>query len=832
LKRLNAIFERAADRRSGGIREDKILRILPSGTATKYGIDPEAVRRRLQLRREWQEENRRISATVAMANGGKSNRRRRRKSSRSQQRDASIGEGETSVTIEQGDISVEAREALACLGPCPELQILSRGTFLAMFANESSTFVNTMAQNDRTDRERRSARRNNDNSAGKNPGGSANAGLGGSDIRLQVVATGTPALHISSPSMDRTVAGSTSLGLANVVLGEMTNHHPSNNLSSQPSSTVGQQRYRLIPEINSSPSTDLSAPGNADEIRPDIGREEKAERRGRRSRSGRSGSDRSDKNRRRVTSSNGITPMGVHFDYYNDVAHEDDASISSLSTTGSAGRGTGERLDRHRFGHRRTESMSTLSSVGGDSVDRGLNRSLSHDQEYFTNELFASGNEDLNVLSPESCSGSLADYFGFSPELVSPQPNHYQAHHSADAAAGGFPASPRTDLTSLTGELQKPKAIGRSKSDSSKRSNRGKKKRSGDSESMKSRRSLDDHSSVGSGSYQSGGKLIGQSPSTEERKAMRRERRRRKEQRRKAELQLERKERELTAASSIGTSISAAQHGHVLAHSDSQQYHQSPVLSPALPIMGTPERLLSPVHQREAYSCGPKDRNEDENECVFFSSICNLLQKYIPVFASNKKVLVRAVPSPQHDAYLSTQVPNVPGVVLPSSTCQQTMIIGLTRLGQPTGGHHRRAASLTNTASDSPAHKFYVRHQRTNSIDGRLPLGYHQQQQEFVGIVPLATVAAPPSTPDLAGLAFLGTPHKSMVPPPVLSSAGSSRSASPLDLRGGLSSSLQALAQNDPGLHQNLSSAASFSSVSSHSTNGSAPLAGELVVIA
>ena len=73
LKRLNAIFERAADRRSGGIREDKILRILPSGTATKYGIDPAAVLRRLQLRREWQEESKRIS-TAAKADSSRRSR--------------------------------------------------------------------------------------------------------------------------------------------------------------------------------------------------------------------------------------------------------------------------------------------------------------------------------------------------------------------------------------------------------------------------------------------------------------------------------------------------------------------------------------------------------------------------------------------------------------------------------------------------------------------------------------------------------------------------------------------------------------------------------------
>ena len=839
LKRLNAIFERAADRRSGGIREDKILRILPSGTATKYGIDPDAVRQRLQLRREWQEENKRISASV---DGSKSNRRRRKKNSRSQLQDSSGGEGNTSAsTTEEDDVAAAAREALASLGPCPELRVLSRGTFLAMFANESNTFVNTMAQNDRADRERRLARRNNANTTGRNSDGMANVGMSGRDqIRLQVMVA-EPA-----PTGQR-ASGDTSHGLANGVLGEMTNRHSPNILSSQPSPTAGQQRYQLIPEMNSSLSADLSAsPSNAGDysFRSDTtGREEKAMRRGSRSRSERKSSGRIDKNRRRSASSGGNGPSGARFDYNFEATHGDDASISSLSTMGSTRKGTDDSLDGHRFGHRRTDSMSTLSSFGGDPyVDRSLNRSLSHDQEYFTNE-YANGNEHLNILSPESCSGSLAGSFAFSPESASSQlhANSNQAHHSADAAAGGFPAPPRTEVPSppiemKMGELQKPKPIERSKSDSSRRSNRRKKKRSGKNGTMRSRHSLDDSSSLGSGSYQSGGKLIGQSPSKEERKAMRRERRRRKEERRKAELQLERLQRELDESANIGTATSSAQHGQILAYSNTQQLHQPHFLSPALPMTRPPEQRFNTALHRGVYSCEQKVRGEDEHECVFFSSVCSLLQKYFPILASKKKAFVRAESrqQPEEPLTLPTQVPNVPGVVLSSSTSRQAMI-GLTQLGKPLGGHHRRAASLTNTL-ESPAHKFYVRHQRTNSIDGRLLPGYHQQQQpqhQFVGIVPLAAVSGPPSTPDLAGLAFLATPHKPMVPPPAMSSTASSAgSASSLDVRAGLPSSLQALAQNDPGLHQQLSSAASFSSVSSHSTNGSAPLAGEFVVIA
>ena len=843
MKRLNAIFERAADRRSGGVREDKILRILPSGTATKYGIDPDAVRQRLQLRREWQEENKRISAAVAKADGGKSSRRRRKKSSMNQQQDASGGggEGETSAaTTEQDAVANAAREALASLGPCPELRVLSRGTFLAMFANESNTFVNTMAQNDRADRERRLARRNNANATGRNPDGVANGGMSGGDpTRLQVMVA------------ERTPTGDTNLGLANGVLGEMTNHHPPNGISSSQSSpTAGQQRYQLIPEMNPSPSTDMSSSphnGGNDALRSDTtGREGKAMRRGSRTRSSRRNSGRSGKNRRRAASSSGgggNAATGYHFDYNHEPTLEDDASISSLSTMGSAGtgRGTSDDLDRRRFGHHRNDSISTLSSIGGDPyVDRSLNRSLSHDQEYFTNE-FATGNEDLNILSPESCNGSLAGSSGFSPDSTSSQLNHGQAHHSADAAAGGMPAPPRQEIPSppiemKMGELQKPKLIERSRSDSSSRSNRRKEKRSGNSGSMRSRHSLDDSSSIGSGSYQNGKKLVGLSPSKEERKAMRRERRRRKEERHKAELQLERRQRELDASANVGTATSTAQYGQPLAYSNSQQYHQPQMLSPALPMTRPPEQRLGTAGQRGVYNCEPKVRGEEEHECVFFSAIRSILQKHFPVLASKKKALARTEPrqKPEEPLVLPTQVPNVPGVVLPSSASQQPMI-GLTQLGQPLGGHHRRAASLTNNSLESPAHKFYVRHQRTNSIDGRLPPGYHHHQQpqhQFVGIVPLAAVAGSPSTPDLAGLAFLATPHKPMVPPPAMSSGSSAGSVSSLDHRAGLPISLQALAQNDPSLHQQISSAASFSSVSSHSTNGSAPLAGEFVVIA
>ena len=810
LKRLNAIFERAADRRSGGIREDKILRILPSGTATKYGIDPAAVLRRLQLRREWQEESKRIS-TAAKADGGKSNRRRRRRSNRDrkhQQQDTSgTGSGESSAAAEQNDDEA-AREALANLGPCPELLVLSRGTFLAMFANETTTFVNTMAQNDRADRERRMARRNNTHSASsRNPGSRGN-----------VFVEPTPADHRTPfPPSDTGIGvqadngtSSANHSMAGGILGEKTNHY--------------------APDINPSLSIDtsMSSPlGNVNDnvMRSDTDREDKAMRRGSRSRSDRRSSGLSDKNRRRATSSDNNDSRDIGHNY--DATYEDDASISSLSTMGTNERRTDGNMDRHKFGHCRTDS-----TVGGDSfVDRNLNRALSHDQEYFVSA-FATGND---ALSPDSCNSSLAGSYEFSvksassfpgtsedchnqPQHLSQQPqiaaqhqSPQQAHHSADAAAGGLSAPPRTEVppadTKMI-ELQKPKFIERSKSDSSSRSSRRKKKRIGNSGSTRSRHSLDDSGSIGSGSYQSGGKLIGQSK--EERRAMRRERRRRKEEKRKAEIQLEWYQREQTTAADIGMANTAAHYGRVSASSDSQQYQQPQFLSPVLPNVRPPEQRFSTLPEREVYNCeqNTSTRDGSEQDCVFFSSVHSLIQKIVPGLAGKKKVLVSAVPTQEPDAPLPTQVPNVPGVVLPPSTSQQPMI-GLGHLGQPHGGgHHRRAASLTNPASESPAHKFYVRHKRSNSLQ-------QQGQHQLVGFVSLGIAATPP-TPDLAGLAFLATPHKPMMAPPVLSSAGSSCSASPLD----------------PSMYPQISSAASFSSFSSHSTNGSGTLAGEFVVIA
>jgi len=135
LKRLNVIFERAADRRSGGIREDKLLRLLPVGTAIKFGLDPAAFRRR-QL--EWREQQKALQERESQAEdedgeGAESQgkkRSKRKKKKRSKRKSAEIR-------------------------TMPDMRVISRGTFLAMFAYESSIFINALGQNERLDRERR-----------------------------------------------------------------------------------------------------------------------------------------------------------------------------------------------------------------------------------------------------------------------------------------------------------------------------------------------------------------------------------------------------------------------------------------------------------------------------------------------------------------------------------------------------------------------------------------------------------------------------------------------------------------------------------------------------
>eukprot|EP00588_Corethron_pennatum_P012509 CAMPEP_0194279802 /NCGR_PEP_ID=MMETSP0169-20130528/14135_1 /TAXON_ID=218684 /ORGANISM="Corethron pennatum, Strain L29A3" /LENGTH=348 /DNA_ID=CAMNT_0039024271 /DNA_START=193 /DNA_END=1240 /DNA_ORIENTATION=- len=101
LRRLNAIFERAADRSSRGIREDKLLEILPSGMAPKFKL----------LRNS------------------------------SHTKDPSQDPG-TNENHHPNRVVPSSNE------PVSSYRFISRGTFLAMFALESSAFINTTAQNE------------------------------------------------------------------------------------------------------------------------------------------------------------------------------------------------------------------------------------------------------------------------------------------------------------------------------------------------------------------------------------------------------------------------------------------------------------------------------------------------------------------------------------------------------------------------------------------------------------------------------------------------------------------------------------------------------------
>lgn len=105
LRRLNAIFEKAADRNVRGIREDKLLKILPEGTALKFGIDPNKLLHKVK--------------TIK----------------------SSCYDPDTN-TNENVHPNVPGTDEST------SYRFISRGTFLAMFALESSTFINTTAQNE------------------------------------------------------------------------------------------------------------------------------------------------------------------------------------------------------------------------------------------------------------------------------------------------------------------------------------------------------------------------------------------------------------------------------------------------------------------------------------------------------------------------------------------------------------------------------------------------------------------------------------------------------------------------------------------------------------
>jgi len=99
LRRLNTIFERAADRSSRGIREDKLLNILPSGMAPKFKVLGH-----------------------------------------------SKGPSQDPATNENHHPNRDG--PLIMDEPVSSYRFISRGTFLAMFALESSAFINTTAQNE------------------------------------------------------------------------------------------------------------------------------------------------------------------------------------------------------------------------------------------------------------------------------------------------------------------------------------------------------------------------------------------------------------------------------------------------------------------------------------------------------------------------------------------------------------------------------------------------------------------------------------------------------------------------------------------------------------
>lgn len=92
LKQLNTIFENAADKSAGVIREDKVIKILPVGSAAKFGL--------------------------------------------SEDRDQSFWQDQQ------------------------QHRFLSRGTFLAMFSMEKSSFVFSMAENERALRGKRNLNKN------------------------------------------------------------------------------------------------------------------------------------------------------------------------------------------------------------------------------------------------------------------------------------------------------------------------------------------------------------------------------------------------------------------------------------------------------------------------------------------------------------------------------------------------------------------------------------------------------------------------------------------------------------------------------------------------
>ena len=276
-----------------------------------------------------------------------------------------------------------------------------------------------------------------------------------------------------------------------------------------------------------------------------------------------------------------------------------------------------------------------------------------------------------------------------------------------------------------------------------------------------------------------------------------------------------------------------------------ERRHQMPMVYRGIDGPGQEQRRHHTQTQPQVFTAIPQGGvyssesvSEDEQECVFLSAVANALRRLIPALGGNKKSIIGIAPIAQ--PHIGTE-PNVslhvPGICVSGFTCQNNMtgskIVGQ-NLSRRIVGEHRRAASLNNPAISSAAHKMFRRHQRTNSIDGQLyPAsssnhGQSHPQHQLVSIVPLGAGAVAPDMSGLSGLALLSAKPNLT---PTSTSAISSRSVSPMDLRSSLPNVLHALGHSDADF-QHFASTASFSSASSHSTgtNGSAPLAGEFVV--
>lgn len=107
LSRLNVIFEKAADRRLGGIRTEKIVRILPSNAVSKEKY-------------------------ICILN------------------DLGVLDEDSQRSSHINEYTSAAKRT--------DAQVISRGPFLAMFANEKTSFLNMLAVNEKAEREKKQRR--------------------------------------------------------------------------------------------------------------------------------------------------------------------------------------------------------------------------------------------------------------------------------------------------------------------------------------------------------------------------------------------------------------------------------------------------------------------------------------------------------------------------------------------------------------------------------------------------------------------------------------------------------------------------------------------------